>query len=309
MSTLVPSDIAACLDVWGIDYRVSGDEATAKCPSPEHGDVSPSWSINLTTGLHNCFSCGFAGGFRSLAALYVDDPATWIKERRVREVTTGTKRGKDVPRQPKAFDRADMWKFTEPPLQACVARGFTPADAKVFGLRWSQDDDSWIIPITEPFTGRQLGYQKKGAHVRNYPVGVKKSATLFGSHKVSPAHNSPLVVAESPLDGVRLWSLGIRNSVATFGTNVSAAQFDLIAGIASEVVLFFDNDVAGRKATIKAIDALSGRMQVSVFPYGDTSKDGVKLVLNEPDGRDPGDLSAGEIHSGMRSTVPYWRLA
>jgi 5S rRNA maturation endonuclease (ribonuclease M5) len=202
-----------------------------------------------------------------------------------------------------------MWEFTEPPLSVCQERGFTPEDAKVYGLRWNQRSDSWIIPIVEPFTGRQLGYQEKGDRVRNYPVGVKKSQTLFGAHKVSLSFNASLVVVESPLDVLRLWSTGVRNSVATFGTSVSKAQFELMLGLSDHVVLFFDNDAAGRKATIKAINALKDHTQVSVFVYGDAVQTATKIVLSEADGRDPGDLSPEEIHRGLSQTATWWRLA
>ncbi|MFR8831062.1 MAG: CHC2 zinc finger domain-containing protein, partial [Eggerthella lenta] len=43
---------------------ISGDELWASCPCPEnhrHGDKKPSWSINLNTLRHHCFSCGFSG--------------------------------------------------------------------------------------------------------------------------------------------------------------------------------------------------------------------------------------------------------
>jgi len=37
-----------------------GAEAHARCPA--HQDAKPSWSINVTTGQHHCFSCGWGGG-------------------------------------------------------------------------------------------------------------------------------------------------------------------------------------------------------------------------------------------------------
>lgn len=51
--------------------RRHGNEIWSLCPSPDHKDSSPSWSINVNPdsdrfGAHNCFSCGYRGNFLTL---------------------------------------------------------------------------------------------------------------------------------------------------------------------------------------------------------------------------------------------------
>lgn len=53
-------DVAKLLTRLGIAYRQMGDELHSVCPY--HVDRKPSWSINLSTGQHHCFSCGWGGG-------------------------------------------------------------------------------------------------------------------------------------------------------------------------------------------------------------------------------------------------------
>ena len=60
--------------------RLDGSEAWALCPS--HQDTKPSWSVNLRTGQHHCFSCGWGGGAADLVirGLGVEDLAWSTKD-------------------------------------------------------------------------------------------------------------------------------------------------------------------------------------------------------------------------------------
>jgi hypothetical protein len=54
-------DVLRLLVRFGIEVLdTHGGEAWARCPA--HADTKPSWSINVTTGQHHCFSCGWGGG-------------------------------------------------------------------------------------------------------------------------------------------------------------------------------------------------------------------------------------------------------
>lgn len=58
------ADIVKVLLKLNIAYRQQGDELHALCPA--HVDRKPSWSINVHTGQHHCFSCGWGGGVAAL---------------------------------------------------------------------------------------------------------------------------------------------------------------------------------------------------------------------------------------------------
>lgn len=65
---LLAVDIEAVLEYFLVDYEYKAGEPYFLCPSPEHNDHSPSFSINTTResdryGLGNCLSCGWGGSF------------------------------------------------------------------------------------------------------------------------------------------------------------------------------------------------------------------------------------------------------
>lgn len=68
-------DVLRLLNRLGIEYKPEGGELWARCPA--HADAHPSWSINQTTGVHHCFSCGWGGGAAALViqALGADELA------------------------------------------------------------------------------------------------------------------------------------------------------------------------------------------------------------------------------------------
>lgn len=61
----------------GLRVERHGDELRALCPNPEHDDRDPSWSINVRTGSHGCWSCGWGGSPGDLAAAVVGSSLAW----------------------------------------------------------------------------------------------------------------------------------------------------------------------------------------------------------------------------------------
>ncbi len=64
------------------------------------------------------------------------------------------------------------------------------------------------------------------------------------------------VVTEGYFDYIALFQAGIRNIVAVSGTGFTANQASLLARFGNEVVLLYDADSAGMKATFRAVDVL-----------------------------------------------------
>lgn len=69
------ADVLRLLARLRIEYRADGGELWARCPA--HDDTKPSWSINVQSGVHHCFSCGWGGGPAALVlqALGVEELA------------------------------------------------------------------------------------------------------------------------------------------------------------------------------------------------------------------------------------------
>lgn len=288
-------DVRATLERLGIEGRESGDELVAACPQhlarTGRTDAHPSWSINLSTGLFLCFSCGYRG---SLYTLVMDiEGAPDIQTAR-EFVVKGSLRntlsripGAYVPARPRSgVPEFELSGYSPPPLWACRQRDVDAASCAHYGVLWDLYEESWILPIRD-HDGLLMGWQEKsqvGRMFRNHPPGVKKSSTLFGYHVFE---GGQMIVVESPLDAVRLHSVGLTGAVATYGAIVSQQQIRLMTA-ADEVVMALDADAAGRKASRELLTQTRGVLKsVRFFTYKDDEC------------KDPGDLTSEQILTGI----------
>lgn len=313
MANLVPLDVLAALADLGLDVEPTGEEAKALCPHPEHEDTTPSWSINLDSGKHHCFSCGFGGSFTylvmTLKGIVGQEAVTWVRERKVKDIAEG-KTAREADRQVHAtITEADLWEFDyHYPLDELEYRGITNHDARWFCLMWDHNRDGWIIPFHDA-NDRLIGYQFKPRHGTegvplNYPKGLKKSGRIFEG--LNFIDNEVLVIVESPLDVVRLYAMGFDNVVALFGASIDAEQAELIMEKFEKVIVAFDDDDAGRRGVAKAIKMLSG-IEVWVFAYGEPRKMGPYWVHPEISRQDPGDLTKAEFQEGIERATKAFR--
>jgi hypothetical protein len=177
--------------------------------------------------------------------------------------------------------------FVEPPIEALRSRGLTSNAARYYGLLWDRHNKNWIIPIRESDTGKLLGWQEKGhdrRYFRNYPTGIQKSRALFGYDNYM---SGDMIVVESPLDVVRLASIGITGGVALYGALISLSQLTHIKG-ADRIIFALDNDEAGRNASkdmIKVCREMS--MEAWFFNYSHTEM------------KDVGGMSLDEVRLGI----------
>lgn len=245
------------LGALGIEIdRVSGDEAWALCPAHEtevgKSDTHASWSINLQTGAHFCFSCGWGGPFIRLVK-YVkdandDEAGRWIKARGGIEVVRRKLEGKGY-RKPKPDEvtEADFAFYIDPPKWALTEKDLNLGTCREYGLRWDPDHDRWIIPIREPYTGKLWGWQEKGKNVfLNHPEHVEKGLTLFGFDVLLATGSRTAYLEESPLDAGRLHTYSLDTPVSSYGAHVSEAQIRLLADNVDRLVVCLDNDATGR---------------------------------------------------------------
>lgn len=119
--------------------------------------------------------------------------------------------------------------------------------------------DRVIFPIIDVrgnvvgFGGRAL--EDGGPKYLNSPdtAVFKKSRNLFALEKAKQSKSPSLILAEGYMDVIALHQAGFTNAVATLGTALTAEQTGLIAKYAEEVILSYDSDAAGQKATRRAI--------------------------------------------------------
>ena len=121
-----------------------------------------------------------------------------------------------------------------------------------------------IFPIVDlrgniiAFGGRTLVPDgiPKYLNTSDTPV-FKKSRNLFS---LNFAKNSPvkqLILAEGYMDVIAVNQAGFENVVATLGTALTQEQAQIMKHYADEVIISYDSDEAGQKATRRAINLLS----------------------------------------------------
>lgn len=298
----VPGNVLEAVEELGVEiYRIGVEEAHGHCPAHEEftgkRDRHPSWSVNLESGEHNCFACEFGGGFVGLAQYMLGcsrlEAVTWIRARGAIEYVKRKLTKQAKPEIKPALSEAALALFTDPPLSECSKRLLNLTAVQEMGVLWDPAKQMWITPIRDPDKYTLLGWQEKNAkYFRNRPRDVLKSRTLFGIHLFD---GPTAILVESPLDAVRLKSVGISGGLASFGAGVSAAQMSLIIDYADDLILALDNpaiDRDGGAMTLKLLAEYSGRIPMRVLRYPNTEV------------KDPGDMSADQLHTAVRSAMP-----
>ena len=109
------------------------------------------------------------------------------------------------------------------------------------------------------FSGRIYNGEKDSKYVNSKEsIIFKKGNLLYNYHRaLSHAREKhQIIVVEGFMDVIRLYTIGIKNVVATMGTAITKEHANLLMKLYKNIVLCFDGDKAGEKATISALDAL-----------------------------------------------------
>ena len=84
-----------------------------------------------------------------------------------------------------------------------------------------------------------------------------KGSNLFSMHFAKNADSKRLILCEGYMDVIAVNQAGFENVVATLGTAITPDQARLISHYCDEVVIAYDSDGAGQRATQKAINHFS----------------------------------------------------
>ena len=87
----------------------------------------------------------------------------------------------------------------------------------------------------------------------------KKGELLYNYHRAKDIarRKNQIIITEGFMDVIRLYAVDIKNVIATMGTAVTNIQANLIKKMAKEIILCFDGDEAGEKATKSCIEELN----------------------------------------------------
>lgn len=122
-----------------------------------------------------------------------------------------------------------------------------------------------IFPIIDltgnviAFGGRILDNNSLGPKYLNSSDTIifKKSNNLYGLNFCKNTKKSYIILTEGYMDVIALYKAGFDNTVATLGTALTSQQARLISSYTSEVVISYDSDGAGKKASSKTANILS----------------------------------------------------
>lgn len=110
------------------------------------------------------------------------------------------------------------------------------------------------------FGGRTLDPEDTRKYLNSRETIVfKKNKTLFSLNfaKESAVKKKQLLLCEGNMDVISMNQAGFENTVATCGTAITPEHARLMSQYCKEVVICYDSDEAGQKASKKAIDLLS----------------------------------------------------
>ena len=108
------------------------------------------------------------------------------------------------------------------------------------------------------FSGRVIGGDDNRKYLNTKATTVyNKSTFLYSLNHAKNAGGSTLIMCEGNLDVISMYQAGFKNAVATCGTAITDSHARNIANLGfKKVVLAYDSDDAGQKATARAMNIL-----------------------------------------------------
>ena len=287
----------------------SGEELIHSCPLPfgnhRNGDTNPSASLNTSTLLFNCFTCG--GGdivwlVSNVLGVPRGDAVALLRNEsegsRLVPAEEFTNRLNGVfNKEPVKREEVPVYSDTiinrwVMPCDYLTERGVseqvqaemrTGIDRDRVEVSRSSAGEHSVrvdrVVLPHFMNGKLIGWvARKIQDVEGLPKyrnskGFPRGAWLYNMDNVQSMED--IYVVESPMSVLVLKSRGINNVVATFGAKVEGKQIDLLRKFSS-VTIFMDGDEAGRKSTRNLVRELSSYTRVR--------------VIDTPDGHDPATL-------------------
>lgn len=109
------------------------------------------------------------------------------------------------------------------------------------------------------FSGRIYNTRDTAKYVNTKETDkFKKGKILYNYHiaKEQLKKNDTVIIMEGQMDVIRASTIGVNNCIATMGTALTKDHKNIIRNMTNNVVLCFDGDAAGEKATVSAIELL-----------------------------------------------------
>jgi hypothetical protein len=272
-------------------------------------DRTPSFGIHVEDNgrsIFNCFTCKKKGPLPYLVqllgrftgedynALYEEATNGEILAMRLPKWNeTGVKRGQFELPSPMDFDLYDLY---EPEYRHWYLRdrGVLPETAEELKLRIDPDDGHGVERVLFPvfdFSGGFYGYTGRATdgsvdpRVRDY-YGLPKRHLLLGANHLHRDVDR-IVLVEGLFDFAILFQLNLP-VVAALHSQLTPHQQRLLVQMNKPVVVFFDDDAAGKKGTEEVVEALGEFLPLLGVKYPRRGQAGYR-PKNDP-GKLPDDV-------------------
>ncbi len=144
------------------------------------------------------------------------------------------------------------------------------------------------------FGGRTLRKEKTVAKYVNSPESViySKKNEIYGMYQArqSIARKKYCIIVEGYMDVISMHQAGVENTVSSSGTSLTEEQVRIIKRFTNDVILIYDCDAAGIKASLRGINLLIA------------AGISLKLVLL-PEGEDPDSYAQGHSSSEVEQYI------
>lgn len=107
------------------------------------------------------------------------------------------------------------------------------------------------------FSGRIYEGSDTSKYINTMETDIFKKGSLLYNYEYarkSILDKDEIIICEGFMDVIRLYTIGVENVVATMGTAITKEQLNLIRKLTNNVILMFDGDKAGEKATLSFIE-------------------------------------------------------
>ena len=164
-------------------------------------------------------------------------------------------------------------------LSKILIKKFKPEDVLKSGLVGKNDRGYYdlfyeriMFPLYDlegnpvAYSGRIYNRQDNSKYFNTRETEIfKKGELIYNYHRAKDESRkkNQVIVMEGFMDVIRAYTVGIKNVIATMGTAVTDIQAHLIKRMAKEIILCFDGDEAGAKATMACSNEL---IKIGVTP-------------------------------------------
>lgn len=269
--------------------RIRPNQLQGNCPFPDHGGNrdSKGFGINTEKDVYNCpthcgsgvgcidFYCAMKGLDRNrdaykaaLALQNIFAGQLPVRENITEVVRTRSKEENPIKNIHLTIDYQVPYLIEEKKLAEKTLQYFGVGKAKYGVFK-----DYIVVPVHNS-KGERLGYVGQNLEIAKWRFYFNKSLELFNFHRIyNPNKKLDYVILVEGFYAVMyLHQEGFQNVVACMGIYPSEEQIKLLETLTDKVIVFFDNDSAGKegKQALKE-KKLPFQIQLAQFPQNKTA--------------------------------------